>query len=97
MSVSASIHTVRYYTQSTNLLKMSNPSERVAEDQYEEENDFSAPVSGDFADDSYTNETNANLRDQVPVQSQEQSYEDPMQPPYSNSDQQLGKAIYYPI
>lgn len=69
---------------------MSNPVERDAEDRYERDNDNS-PVTGSFTDDSYANETNPNLRDKVPVQRDTQEYEDPMQPPYSNSDQQLGK------
>ncbi|KAJ9480918.1 hypothetical protein VN97_g12601 [Penicillium thymicola] len=67
---------------------MSNRAERVAEDNYERENDPS-PVSGDIKDDSYTKETNANLRGQVAVQEDDQQYDDPMQPPYSNTDQQL--------
>ncbi|KAJ6139468.1 hypothetical protein N7471_005954, partial [Penicillium samsonianum] len=67
---------------------MSNPAERVAEDNYEAENDPS-PVTEDFTEDSYAHETNPNLRDKVPVQRDNESYEDPMQPPYSNSNQQL--------
>ncbi|KAJ5909846.1 hypothetical protein N7504_004489 [Penicillium tannophilum] len=67
---------------------MSNREERIAEDQYEENND-SSPVTGDFTDNSYANETNPSLRDQVPVQGDNAQIEDPMQPPYSNSDQQL--------
>ncbi|CAI7645264.1 unnamed protein product [Penicillium discolor] len=67
---------------------MSNPTERAAEDNYERQNDPS-PVTEDFAENSYAGEPKSNLRDQVPVQEDEQSFEDPMQPPYSNSDQQL--------
>lgn len=73
---------------------MSNPAERTAEDQYEENND-SSPVTGDFTDNSYANETNPNLRDQVPVQGDNAQIEDPMQPPYSNSDQQLGMSEHH--
>ncbi|KAJ5969263.1 hypothetical protein N7501_005511 [Penicillium viridicatum] len=67
---------------------MSNPTEREAEDNYERENDPS-PVTEDFTENSYAVEPQSNLRDQVPVQEDEQPYEDLMQPPYSNSDQQL--------
>ncbi|KAJ5676759.1 uncharacterized protein N7477_002392 [Penicillium maclennaniae] len=67
---------------------MSNRSERVAEDRYERDND-SSPVTGTFADDTYAQETDPSLRDKVPVQGDDQQIEDPMQPPYSNSDQQL--------
>ncbi|KAJ5472660.1 hypothetical protein N7530_006661 [Penicillium desertorum] len=67
---------------------MSNRAERVAEDNYERKNDPS-PVTGTFRDDSYAKETNPNLRGQVPVQGDNQQFDDPMQPPYSNTDQQL--------
>ncbi|CDM30857.1 hypothetical protein DTO013E5_497 [Penicillium roqueforti] len=67
---------------------MSNPAERIAEDNYERDNDPS-PVTGTFADDSYVEETDPSLRAQVPVQGDEQPFDDPIQPPYSNSDQQL--------
>ncbi|RHZ58939.1 uncharacterized protein CDV56_106089 [Aspergillus thermomutatus] len=67
---------------------MSNRVEREAEDNYEAENDAS-PVSADVVDNSYVGETRSELRNQVPVQRDEAPYEDPMQPPYSNSDQQL--------
>ncbi|GIJ89083.1 hypothetical protein Asppvi_008012 [Aspergillus pseudoviridinutans] len=67
---------------------MSNRAEREAEDNYEAENDTS-PVSAEVIDNSYTRETNPELRNQVPVQSDQAEYEDPMQPPYSNTDQQL--------
>ncbi|CAG7940600.1 unnamed protein product [Penicillium nalgiovense] len=78
---------LKLYTQSTPIT-MSNRAERVAEDNYERENDPS-PVTGTFEDDSYAKETKPNLRGQVPVQGQKQQYDDPMQPPYSNTDQQL--------
>ena len=69
---------------------MSNRAEREAEDFYEDENDPS-PVSGRVVDDSYAHETRSELRSQIPVQSDNRPVEDPMQPPYSNSDQQLGE------
>jgi hypothetical protein len=68
---------------------MSNPVEREAEDQYERDNDRS-PVTQGFADDSYA-KTERDIQDQMPIQRDTQEYEDPMQPPASNSDQQLGK------
>lgn len=67
---------------------MSNRFERQAEDQYEQENDAS-PVPGGVSDNSYTGESRSGLKNQVPVQSDQQSYDDPMQPPYSNTDNQL--------
>lgn len=69
---------------------MSNRAEREAEDNYEAENDDAAPVSADVVDNSYVGETRPELRNEVPVQPDEADYEDPMQPPYSNTDQQLG-------
>lgn len=68
---------------------MSNRVEREAEDNYEAENDAS-PVSGDVPDDTYMRETRSGLRNVVPVQRDQQEYDDPMQPPYSNSENQLG-------
>jgi hypothetical protein len=68
---------------------MSNRAERLAEDAYEAQNDPS-PVSGTFKDNSYANETRPELKGHIPVQRDEAGYEDPMQPPYSNSDAQLG-------
>ncbi|KAJ5595407.1 uncharacterized protein N7459_001615 [Penicillium hispanicum] len=67
---------------------MSNAEERQAEDLYERDNDQS-PVTGSFRDSSYANETRSDLRNTVPVQSDNQSVDDPVQPPFSNSDQQL--------
>ena len=75
---------------------MSNPAERIAEDDYERDNDPS-PVTGTFTDDSYVEETDPSLRGQVPVQGDDQPFDDPVQPPYSNSDQQLGKCILYSL
>lgn len=71
---------------------MSNRVEREAEDAYERENDLS-PVPGGEADNSYVGETNPNLSNIVPVQNDEADYDDPMQPPYSNSDEQLGMSF----
>jgi hypothetical protein len=70
---------------------MSNRAERIAEDDYERNNDLS-PVTGSFTDDSYAKETHTSLRDHVPVLGDNEQIEDPIQPPYSNSDQQLGKS-----
>ena len=75
---------------------MSNRGEREAEDSYEAENDAS-PVTGTVTENPYVGETNPNLRDIVPVQPDEQEVEDPMQPLYSNSDQQLGKNISFTL
>ncbi|OOQ90997.1 hypothetical protein PEBR_02089 [Penicillium brasilianum] len=69
---------------------MSNPAEREAEDSYERENDPS-PVPGFEPDDSWAREPNPDLQDIVPVQRDEQPVEDPIQPPDSNSDQQLAQ------
>ncbi|KAF3404698.1 hypothetical protein DPV78_002512 [Talaromyces pinophilus] len=69
---------------------MSNRVEREAEDAYERENDLS-PVPGGEADNSYLGETNPDLSNIVPVQNDEADYDDPMQPPYSNSDEQLAQ------
>lgn len=73
---------------------MSNSFERQAEDNYEKENDAS-PVPGDVVDNSYTRETRGELKNQVPVQSDQQDYEDPMQPPHSNTDNQLGMFLAF--
>lgn len=70
---------------------MSNSAERPAEDAYERDND-SSPVTGTFTDNSYAKETSPGLRDHIPVQGDNQRFEDPMQPPYSNSEEQLGKS-----
>lgn len=69
---------------------MSNPAERIAEDDYESNND-SSPVTGSFTDNSYVKETRSSLKDHVPVQRDNDQLDDPIQPPYSNSAQQLGK------
>lgn len=69
---------------------MSNREEREGEDAYEREND-AAPIPDEIVDNTYVDETNPYLKNRVPVQADEDDYEDPMQPPYSNSDQQLGK------
>ncbi|GES60575.1 hypothetical protein ATEIFO6365_0006003600 [Aspergillus terreus] len=69
---------------------MSNRLEREAEDRYEAQNDPS-PVSGRVPDNSYARETRSGLRNYVPVQGDDQPFEDPVQPPYSNTDQQLAE------
>lgn len=69
---------------------MSNPAERQAEDVYERQNDTS-PVPGSVTDNSYARETRPDVRNQIPVQKDDQNMEDsPMQPPFSNTNQQLG-------
>ncbi|KAF3389434.1 hypothetical protein F1880_004142 [Penicillium rolfsii] len=67
---------------------MSNPAEREAEDLYERDNDPS-PVTGTVTDNDYAREPNPDYQDTVPVQEDEQPVEDPVQPPYSNSNEQL--------
>lgn len=69
---------------------MSNPPERQYEDLYEAQNDPS-PVPGEFTDNSYAKETQPNVRQHMPVQRDNDRFDDPMQPPYSNTDAQLGK------
>ncbi|GES66950.1 hypothetical protein ATEIFO6365_0017001200 [Aspergillus terreus] len=69
---------------------MSNRLEREAEDRYEAQNDPS-PVSGRVSDNTYAHETRSGLRDYIPVQGDNQPFEDPIQPPYSNTDQQLAE------
>ncbi|KAJ5481548.1 hypothetical protein N7475_000360 [Penicillium sp. IBT 31633x] len=66
---------------------MSNRVEREAEDLYESQNDPSVPVSEDFTDNSYAVESEGG----VPVLRDNETYDDPMQPPFSNSDQQLAQ------
>ncbi|RDW61891.1 uncharacterized protein DSM5745_10563 [Aspergillus mulundensis] len=71
---------------------MSDRAERLAEDAYEAENDYSAPVSGTYNDASYAHETGTQgFSKGIPVQSDDADYDDPMQPPYSNSNQQLAQ------
>ncbi|KAJ5174063.1 uncharacterized protein N7500_001994 [Penicillium coprophilum] len=67
---------------------MSTRAERVADYNYERQND-SSPVTANFTDNSYAHETDPSLRNQVPVQGESEPLEDPIQPPYSNSNQQL--------
>ncbi|KAL3466683.1 hypothetical protein BJX64DRAFT_249666 [Aspergillus heterothallicus] len=69
---------------------MSNSYERAAEDEYEAANDAS-PVSGTFADNTYAHETRSELKGHIPVQRDDAAIEDPMQPPFSNSDRQLAQ------
>lgn len=68
---------------------MTSRLEREAEDNYEAENDAS-PVPGDQGDNSYIQEPRREIRSQVSIQSNQDYVEDPMQPPYSNSNEQLG-------
>ncbi|KAJ5987542.1 hypothetical protein N7451_011907 [Penicillium sp. IBT 35674x] len=44
-------------------------------------------------DNSYAGETNSSLKDQVPVQGDNEDFEDPIDPSYSNSDQQLAEPL----
>ncbi|KAL5334542.1 hypothetical protein BJX70DRAFT_12671 [Aspergillus crustosus] len=68
---------------------MSNRTERTAEDAYEDENDRS-PVASDYHDNDYAHETGGKgFSMGIPVQKDEAAYDDPMQPPFSNSNQQL--------
>ncbi|RJE20086.1 hypothetical protein PHISCL_07581 [Aspergillus sclerotialis] len=65
---------------------MSNLAEREAEDVYERQNDPS-PVSGSVPDNSYASGTG-----RIPVQKDDEAMEEsPMQPPFSNTDQQLAQ------
>lgn len=64
---------------------MSDRYEREAEDLYEAENDRS-PVTSNLNDSSYATKEAS----KIPVQKDSQTYHDPVQPPYSNSNQQLG-------
>jgi hypothetical protein len=73
---------------------MSTREEREAEDNYEAEND-PAPVPSTPIDNSYVGETNADLAKFAPVQRDEDAYDDPVQPPYSNSDEQLGMCFRF--
>ncbi|KAL1986121.1 hypothetical protein VTN96DRAFT_6773 [Rasamsonia emersonii] len=66
---------------------MSNPEEREAEDRYEAENDLSPVPGTPPPDDSYVRDTNPNWTNRV--QPDDAPYDDPVQPPYSNSDEQL--------
>lgn len=69
---------------------MSNPAERAAEDAYERENDPSPVPGTPPVDNSYVGETKYEVADVLPVQRDEDDYEDPVQPPYSNTNEQLG-------
>lgn len=87
--------TFYFFSQSSLITKsnptaMSNPTEREAEDFYESQNDPS-PVSGRFKDDTYTGEPRQALKDRIPVQRDEDVEESPIQPPFSNTEDQLGR------
>lgn len=62
-------------------LTMSNLFERQADDRYEAENDPRG--SENIIDDSYVE------GGPIPVQRDEEPLDDPMQPPFSNTDEQL--------
>ncbi|KAL4936074.1 hypothetical protein BDV06DRAFT_114371 [Aspergillus oleicola] len=67
---------------------MSNRAERTAEDAYERDNDTT--TFGDIHDNSYAYQTgNQGFSMGIPVQRDEDDLDDPMQPPHSNSNQQL--------
>lgn len=68
---------------------MTSRPEREAEDSYERDNDAS-PITGDIHDDSYIFDNRGAMSNQLPVQADEVDYDDPMQAPYSNSNDQLG-------
>jgi hypothetical protein len=71
---------------------MSNPKEREADDSYEANND-PAPLPSTLIDNSYAGDTYRDLAGTVPIQRDEDGYDDPIQPPYSNSDEMLGKDL----
>ncbi len=60
---------------------------RAADDKYEAQNDEKFDPSGDLNDSSYVRPGDST----VPVQKDSAPVEDPVQPPTSNSDAQLGK------
>lgn len=64
---------------------------RAADDRYEAQNDPKTEVSGDINDDSYVRSGDKT----IPVQKDSAPVEDPIQPPQSNSDAQLGKTDNY--
>lgn len=68
---------------------MTTRQEREAEDSYERDNDAS-PVPGDVHDDSYIFDNRGVMSNQVPVQADQDDYDNPMQAPYSNTNEQLG-------
>ena len=60
---------------------------RAADDKYEAQNDYKSDPSGDLNDSSYVRPREST----VPVQKDSAPVEDPVQPPRSNTDAQLGK------
>lgn len=68
---------------------MTTRQEREAEDSYERDNDAS-PVPGDVHDDSYIFDKKGPESNRAPVEADQANYDDPMQPPYSNTNEQLG-------
>lgn len=71
---------------------MTTRAEREAEDNYEAEND-PAPVPSTPIDNSYAVETNSDLAKFVPVQRDEDGYDDPVEPGYADTDEQLGMFV----
>ena len=62
---------------------------RAADDRYEAENDDATDVTGDINDSSYVRPGETT----VPVQKDSDPVEDPVRPPESNSDAQLGTLV----
>lgn len=60
---------------------------RAVDDAYETKNDPTTEVTGDVADESYATKGD----NPVPVQKDTQYVEDPIVPPDSNTDAQLGE------
>ncbi|KAL4917946.1 hypothetical protein BDW62DRAFT_201274 [Aspergillus aurantiobrunneus] len=69
---------------------MSNLAERAAEDAYEAENDY-YPASDEDQNTYAYQSGNQGFTMRVPVQRDETNIEDPMQPPFSDTDQQLAQ------
>ena len=60
---------------------------RAADDKYEAQNDYKVAPTGDLNDDSYVRPGEKT----IPVQKDSAPIDDPIQPPTSNSDAQLGE------
>jgi hypothetical protein len=60
---------------------------RAADDKYEAQNDYKVNPTGDLDDDSYVRSGDKT----IPVQKDSAPIDDPVQPPKSNSDAQLGR------
>ncbi|KAL4805987.1 hypothetical protein BDV18DRAFT_160846 [Aspergillus unguis] len=71
---------------------MTTRREREAEDAYERENDYSGHVTSEWQGNSYAHEAGGRgFRGGIPVQADDAAFDDPMQPPFSNTDQQLAQ------